>query len=152
MTNQEIQEAVESAVKTGNWIIRADNDGVSHNGFKWSGIGEWTESPDWNEEPECGGGLHGQDANHGGYIKGTRLVFCDTEGKHVPIGSDKIKVRRARILLINELPELPACKELDVSDTNITELPELPACESLDVHGTKITELPELPANCRIYR
>src|SRR3990167_9017162 len=151
MTNVEIQIAVKAAVKNGNWIIRGDNEGVSAssdaNGFKWNSVGEWTEAPDWNEKPECGGGLHGQDKDFGGFICGKRLVFCDTEGAHIPIGGNKVKVRRARILLINELPALPNCISLDVSWTPITEIPALPNCTSLDVRGMRITKLPALP-NC----
>ena len=150
MTNVEIQIAVKAAVKNGNWIIRGDNEGVSAsddaNGFKWNSVGEWTEAPDWNEKPECGGGLHGQDKDFGGVICGTRLVFCDTEGAHIPIEDNKVKVRKARILLINELPALPNCTSLNVRGTPITKIPALPSCMWLDVRGTRITKIPALPS------
>lgn len=157
MTKSEIADAVECAVKSGNWIIRADNDGVSYNGFKWNGVGEWTEAPDWNEEPECGGGLHGQDINHGGYITtGSRLVFCDTEGKHIPIESDKVKVRWARILLVNELPD---CLEtingnLNLHGTQITDFGGLKSVGgNLDLRDTQITDIPvNLRVGEKIYR
>ena len=35
-------------------------DGSSYGGFKWPlKVGARVTCPDWNERPECGGGLHG---------------------------------------------------------------------------------------------
>ena len=35
-------------------------DGTSHGGYKWNlEIGAINEAPDYNDKPECGGGLHG---------------------------------------------------------------------------------------------
>lgn len=121
MTPAEIQAAVAAAAKNGNWLIRADTDGVSPHpeagGFRWAPVGEWTEAPDWNPKPRCGGGLHGQSPRGSGYIQtAQRLVFCDTDGEHVVIEDNKVKVRRARILIENELPtglEIPG--DLDLS-------------------------------------
>ena len=147
-TKKDIQSAIKLALKKGNWIIRADNDGVSANenasGFKWAPLGEWTEAPDWDDSPECGHGLHGQDKTHGGTIFGTRLVFCDTDGQHVPIDRDKVKVRRARILMINELPAgLRVSGALDLSHTKVSELPTgLRVGGYLDLSYTKVKELP----------
>jgi len=126
MTPSEIEAAVKAAIKNGNWIIRADENGISWGGFKWSSLGEWTEASDWEVSPTCGGGLHGQDRKNGGYISGTRLVFCDTDGVHVYIGDNKIKVKRARILLVNTLPEgLTVGGSLNLSGcTGLTSLPE----------------------------
>ena len=119
------KEHIAKVVVTGNWIIRADNDGASHGGFCWAPLGEWTTAPDWNDRPECGGGLHGQDKDHGGYIQGTRLVFCETRGKHVAIGSNKVKVQSARILMVNALPEgLSVGGSLDLSSTAIKKVPK----------------------------
>jgi len=96
---------LKQVVQKGNWIVRTDMDGESHGGFKWPDIGEWVEAPDWNEDPICEGGLFGQDGNHFGFCKrGTRFVFCETEGPHIAVDGEKVKVRRARILLINEFP------------------------------------------------
>ena len=148
MTAQEIQQAVQVAVASGNWIIRADNDGTAYNGFRWSSAGEWTEAPDWSPDSICGGGLHGLDKDHGwfGLTAGSRLVFCDTDGEHVDL-DDKIKVRRARILLINALPEgLTVGGSLNLSGcTSLTSLPESLAVGGwLDLSGcTSLTSLPE---------
>ena len=143
-----ISERVKRAVETGKWIIRADNDGVSPfydaKGFKWSLLGEWTEAQDFNEKRKCGGGLHGQDRNYSGSIMGSRLVFCETEGEHIAIG-DKVKVRRAAILLINQLPEgLTVGGGLDLRGTQIAALPEgLTVWGGLYLRGTKIAALPK---------
>ena len=34
-------------------------DRTSRNGFKWPAVGETVTAEDWNDKPECGGGLHG---------------------------------------------------------------------------------------------
>ena len=119
-------------IRQGNWMVRAD-DGkrVSYGSFRWNPPGEWTEAKDWNETPECGGGLHGQDARHGGMIQGNTFRFCETHGKHVAIGTDKVKVRRARILL-NELPSGLTFSG-DLSLRGCTSLASLP--ENLSVGG-----------------
>jgi len=135
MNKAEIKTAVKKALKRGNWIIRADRDGISHGGFRWQPVGEWTEAPDWRSDGECGGGLHGQDRDHGGHIPlgVTRLVFCETDGEHIPVGCDKVKVRRARILLVDELPSgLVVNGNLNLSDC--TGLRSLPA--GLEVRGS----------------
>jgi len=89
------------------WMIRMDTDGVSYNGFTWQPKGEWTEALDWNEQPECGGGLHGQNEMAWGFVNsGNRIVLCEYEGKAIKIDNIKIKVKRAKIIAINE--EIPA--------------------------------------------
>ena len=111
---------INKVVKQGNWIIRGDNDGVSHGGFRWKPLGEWTEAPDWNERSECGGGLHGQDINYGGMFSGNRVVFCETKGKHIVIGYNKVKVRYARILMVG-LPKIPKINgSLDLSGCDLS--------------------------------
>ena len=97
------------AARSGNWMIRfawKPSDLNAHEGFRWRPLGQWTEAPDWDPEPRCGGGLHGQGPGAGGYrhAAGPTLVFCETDGEQVAIDGDKIKVRRARRLLIDELP------------------------------------------------
>lgn len=116
---------IRKVIKKGNWMVRADDDGFSHGGFKWNGVGEWTEAPDWTKEECCGGGLHGQDKDNGGFICGSRLVFCETHGKHIPIGGDKIKVKKARILVVGGLPDgICFNGSLDLEGTGITSLPK----------------------------
>jgi len=144
MTAQLIKRAIKRAIKTGNWMIRADHEGKSYGGFQWAPLGEWTEAPDWNPDPVCGGGLHGQDSQHGGYIRGSRLVFCETDGDHVVIRDGNIKCKRARILIINELPAgLHVGGDLDLRNTQITELPAgLHVGGGLWLSDTQITTLP----------
>ena len=47
--------------KDGNVLILrgVGEDRTSHNGFKWPAVGETVTAEDWNDKPECGGGLHG---------------------------------------------------------------------------------------------
>jgi len=148
MAELTIPERIKRALETGNWIIRADNDGISPspdaNGFRWAPLGEWTEAPDFNKIADCGGGLHGQDKDHGGYILGKRLVFCETEGPHIALG-EKVKVHRAAILLVNELPEGLAAKTLDLSGcTGLTAIPEGLAAKTLYLSGcTGLAAIPE---------
>jgi hypothetical protein len=111
LNKTQINQAIKDALKNGNWIIRADNDGTAYGGFQWNPVGVWTVAEDWNPKAECGGGLHGQDVNHGGYVTGKRVVFCDTKGRHVIIGDDKVKVKAARILMVG----LPKIKKINGS-------------------------------------
>ena len=87
-----------------NWMVRTDNDGLSHDGFRWAPIGEWTECPRWNEntKADCtSGGLFGQGPGGLGYAQpGSRFVFCETKGKRISVKGDKIKVAAAKILYI----------------------------------------------------
>ena len=108
-TIDELRTLAAEAVLHGRWMIRADNDGVSASrhakGFRWKPPGEWTRAPDFNTRQECGGGLHGQDAQWGGHCEGKRVVFCEHRGGYVGgIDGNKMKVEEARILLVGEFP------------------------------------------------
>jgi hypothetical protein len=146
-----LDDLAAAAVASGNWMIRADNDGQSYRGFRWAPPGEWTEAPDWSPEPKCGGGLHGQTKDHGGFITGSRLLFCEYDPADVVTLGDKVKVRRARILLVNRLPA-----GLTVGGSlylyGCTALASLPAGltvgGSLDLHGC--TSLASLPAGLTV--
>jgi hypothetical protein len=111
MNKTQLDNAVKKAVKSGNWMIRFENDGGKSpsdgaNGFQWKPIGQWTIAPDWRNTAKCGHGLHGQASEAGGQaIRGKYLVFCETRGERVIIDGSKIKVQTARRLLINKLPE-----------------------------------------------
>jgi len=111
MNKAQIDKAIANAIKSGNWMIRFENEGrlspsIDANGFKWKPIGQWTIANDWNSRPVCGGGLHGQSHEAGGQvIKGKYIVFCETRGERVIIDGNKIKVKSARRLLIGNLPE-----------------------------------------------
>ena len=144
MSRDFMAEAVEVA-KKGNYLIRADNNGESYGGFKWAGRGRWTKAPDWDNSQFCGGGLHGQCGGNGGFIRGSRLVFCKTKGPVIKL-NNKVKVEEAMILLVNELPNgftitgnltLHGC-------TGLTSLPDgLSVGGSLDLlEGTGLTSLP----------
>jgi hypothetical protein len=106
-----LEKALANAVKSGNWMIRMENKGgvspsADAHGFKWKPIGQWTVAPDWKPTQRCGNGLHGQASEAGGYLqKGKYIVFCETQGKRVIIDGNKIKVQKARRLLIGKLPE-----------------------------------------------
>lgn len=92
-------------LNTGKWMIRFDNEGIAYNNFIWQPIGSWTIAPDWNTKPVCGNGLHGQGGGKGEHDycqSGSRLVLCETKGKRIIINFDKIKVRKAKIIAINE--------------------------------------------------
>ncbi|MDE2103495.1 MAG: hypothetical protein KGL39_40015, partial [Patescibacteria group bacterium] len=124
LTKREIAARVKAVVSNGHWMIRADNNGISHGGFRWAPVGVWTEAPDWNPLPICGGGLHGQSKKHGGLGNAGRLVFCEYDPRDVVELNKKIKVRRARILMVNQLPAgLKVGGSLDLRGTQITTLP-----------------------------
>jgi hypothetical protein len=89
-----------------NLFLRTCNaDGTSHNRFQWNlEIGGITESPDWNPEPECGGGLHGllHGKGYGGYLNwndDALWMVCDALGPIVDI-DEKIKTSKAKTLFI----------------------------------------------------
>ena len=97
------QEKIEELKRTGNWMVRFSNDGVGHNGFKWNPVGEWTEAPDWTTDAVCSGGLFGQSLGGWGYCKkGNRFEFCEIDGEKVVVESEKTKVRRAKILCVDQ--------------------------------------------------
>jgi len=94
------REILSALAASGNWMFRMDADGTSHNNFVWRGTGEWTVCDKWSTKPTCdSGGLFGQSPRGWGYAHfGTRPVFCETDSIQVPVGSDKIKTPRAKIL------------------------------------------------------
>ena len=89
-----------------NWMVRTDNDGVSHDGFQWAPIGEWTKCPRWGATTiaDCtSGGLFGQGPGGFGHChRGSRFVFCETAGNRLVVENEKIKVRVARILYVGQ--------------------------------------------------
>ena len=87
------------------WMVRFSNNGrSSHNNFPWAPVGVWTEAPDWDPRPVCGGGLHGQGPGGWGHAQaGTQFEFCeiDPDAGLVIVKDDKLKCRRARIVAID---------------------------------------------------
>ncbi|HIG94045.1 MAG: hypothetical protein QT05_C0012G0011 [archaeon GW2011_AR13] len=127
MNTSQLEKAVKEAVKTGNWMISFDNGENSQrkDGFKWNPIGKWNIDPDWYPSgceyikdtryiyekglTKFAGTLYGQGPIAGGYrTNGSRLLFCQTKGPQISIGGDEgnelVKVKEARILLVNEIP------------------------------------------------
>lgn len=102
--------AAKEALASGQYMLRRSDAGRSNGGkFQWAAIGEWTEAPDWNTRRACGGGLHGNHPTRGwAYCTdGADLDFCEIdEALGVIELGDKIKVRRARVLLRNDLSAL----------------------------------------------
>jgi len=126
MNKAQIDKAVQKAIATGNWMIRSENKGgvspsANAAGFKWKPIGQWTIAPDWRPIRECGHGLHGQASEAGGYNDGGKyIVFCETRGTRVKIDSNKIKVGKARRLLVGKLPTgLTFNSSLDLSGCDL---------------------------------
>ena len=98
----------EKWLETHKWMIRSSDNGISYCDFKWKGIGKWQDCPDWNTEPECGGGFHGETPEfHGFGIQYNRLELVEYKGNAIPINGDKVKVREARIVAVGvNIPEL----------------------------------------------
>lgn len=145
MDQREIKQAVKHAIKTGNWMVRRSDDGTSYGDFQWSPIGEWTEAPDWDPAPKCGGGLHGQarQASGGNYGAGPRVEFCMTGRPRIAIEGEKIKVPRAMILLVDDLSAAAGMKfegHLDLRGTQITKIPD-DASIGGKVYGLKDSEV-----------
>ena len=89
-------------LKSHKWMLRSSDNGVSYNDYRWPAIGKWAKAPDWNPEPVCGGGFHGltPEYNRAGLFYG-RVELCEYRGEAVVVEGDKIKVRQARIVAIN---------------------------------------------------
>jgi len=106
LSQKEINQKIDEVLKNGMWMLRRSNNGKSYKGFQWRPVGEWTEAPDWDPLPICGGGLHGNTKNCSGFwCDGKDLDFCAVENI-VKIGSEKIKCQRAMVLLRNRLPKI----------------------------------------------
>ena len=147
LTEKQIQKKIREVLKTGMWMLRRSDAGKSYGGFQWETVGCWTEAPDWNQKSQCGGGLHGNGPKSSGYWTGGKdLDFCAVEDV-VDIDGDKIKCRRAMILLRNSLPDNLSCGgSLDLSGcTGITSLPDnLSVGESLYLSGCTIKNIEQI--------
>ncbi len=92
---------IKSLLKSGKWMIRFDDDGISYGGFRWKGLGRWTVAPDWNTEPECKGGLFGQSPTCNGLcVLNTTMALCEVD--KVVEANHMIKTNRAMRLATNE--------------------------------------------------
>ena len=145
------QEHLNTVLKSGNWMIRTDRAGVSHDGFVSKPVGEKTICPDWDPEPRCGGGLHGQAKEASGCNlyrdEGVRTCFVETAPERVIIDGDKIKTPWFRILLVDDFSKLEKLEfggDLCLSYSKITALPKgLHVSGRLYLNYSKITALPE---------
>ena len=127
----ELHQMIQEALRSGKWMLRRSNEGKSVSsdakGFQWQPVGEWTEAPDWDPAPRCGGGLHGNGPLSKGYWEGGgNIDFCVVDGDMVDIDdAEKVKVRRAMIVLRDTLPGgLSVGGFLDLEGTQITALPD----------------------------
>lgn len=126
-----------------------DGYGRSYDGFQWKPVSEWTEAPDWNNRPECGGGLHGQFSDASGFRgDGSSVVLCETDCTPVIIDGDKAKVRRARIIARDDLKSFGPLEfngNLNLSDTLLVSLPDkLKVNGYLNLNGCiRLTSLPK---------
>ena len=149
MNEYELNNRIEEVVRKGNWIICIDDEKkLDEANFVWEPVGEWTEILNFKPDTERDNGIFGQDKSFGGkHTPGRKLLFCEIDPKSVylPFG-DEVKVSKARILLVNELPkELIAGGDLDLSDTDLEALPSKTIVGgTLDIRGTKIKEFPYL--------
>ena len=98
----------EQWLDTHSWMLRSSNNGKSYGDFKWPKIGEWIECPDWNNESKCGHGFHGITPEYNGFgFIYSRLELVEYAGEVVAIDNNKVKVRKARIVAINNnIPEI----------------------------------------------
>ena len=145
MNEYELNNKIKEVVKKGNWIICIDDEKkLDEANFVWEPVGEWTEILNYKPDTERDNGIFGQDKNFGGkHTPGRKLLFCEIDPKsdYLSFG-DEVKVKKARILLVNELPEgLIVGGDLDLSNTDLESLPsKLIVGGSLDIRGTKIKE------------
>jgi hypothetical protein len=162
------KEYVQSVVDSGHFFLRLSNNGRSYRGFQWNPIGEWTEAPDWNPVRECGNGLHGNKhtQKYCTWSNYQDVDFCEYDPSDVADLWDNIKVKHARVLLRNELPEglkewkggmnlygtnikflpdnLTVGGDLSLMNSNIRSLPNNLTVEgSLNIRGSKIKTLPD---------
>ena len=126
MNQEQLNELIKTALETGRWMLRRSDAGRAYGNFQWAPAGEWTEAPDWNPDPVCGGGLHGNGPTSAGYWGGGADVdFCIFDEEPVDIDGEKIKVRRAMIAMRNAMPDgLSVGGYLDLNGTQITSLPD----------------------------
>ena len=89
---------------THDWMISSDDNGWTYDRkFHWPETGTWTSAPDWNPAPVCGGGFHGMGKEaHGFGFSFSRFVLRETRGERIVIDANKIKVREARIVAVND--------------------------------------------------
>jgi hypothetical protein len=131
MTQAQRITAAKAAHASGNYMLRRSDEGRSNNGeFQWKPLGKWTEAPYWDDCRKCGGGLHGNHPTRGWayWTSMEDLDFCEIDPEHVVKLGDKLKVRRARVLLRNDLSAMNGMSVGGYMDLNgctgITALPD----------------------------
>ncbi len=141
-------------------MIRHSSSGdrpIAYNGFRWNPVGEWTECEKWDSSATCGHGLHGQAPEAGGYYGGfgyANAELIETDGDRVVVDGNKIKVKRARRVAVNDLSDMPKVwnSALCFHRCMITHLPEdLLEVETMLEIGD-CPDLQELPKRLRTGR
>src|SRR5213075_1264052 len=86
--------------------------GEAHSGFFWPLTpGAKVKAPDWNQEPKCGGGLHGLLNGEGDWdllnwaVDAVAILFEADPTTVVDIGG-KVKVPAGVVRLVGRLPQL----------------------------------------------
>ena len=77
----DIDKMIRRAIRSGHWMIRSDRDGVSHGGFVWRSVGEWTYPEEFSKYPTCRDGLFGVSRKSGGRIGPGNRGFILRDGK-----------------------------------------------------------------------
>jgi len=87
------------------YILKSVNaDMTSYNGFVWPAEGP-VEAPDWNAQPECGGGLHGWLWGQGDFslaVPNARWLIASINKADCIDLSGKIKVARAWVIFCGD--------------------------------------------------
>ena len=88
--------------------LRKVNKDLQHYDFTWPDqVGSIAKCPDWNPQPECGGGLHFLPEAVGDYdlLSGHYWVVVEYDDtKAVAIDLDKAKVEECKIVYFSEDP------------------------------------------------
>ena len=95
---------------------------ISYNNFKWDlKIGAINTCGDWNEKPECGGGLHGiRNAVGSASLldwSENAIPFVFSSTKYIDIDNQKSKVQKAKIEFVGK--SIPECSTWIYQKTSI---------------------------------
>jgi hypothetical protein len=90
-------------------------DMTSQNGFKWPGVGEVAECPDWIDNAECGNGLHGWLYGQGDHTtasyyenEGAKWLVVEVEFSTIRMLGGKVKFPRGTVRFVGQKHEAAA--------------------------------------------